>query len=290
MMFDPQSASWAEWLSSAAAEMNAAIWDSLLGMGTYLFRRLPYLAAGLIVVIVFWLFSRAARRLFMAGTEKTGLDNRLRILFARLIAGSVLAFGFLAALTVIVPSFDVGSLLAGLGFTTFVVGFAIKDIINNFLSGILILWSRPFNLGDYLFIGSHQGVVEYIGVRATSLRKDDGEVVIIPNGDMYSQAITIRGAGSRRRISVTLAVGFDAEISRVKEIAVKALRDVQGIIEKPGPSVAVSGLGAQGFEITVVFWIDTKKRSPLLVFDDAAAAVAKALLAEKIKIFPEKAS
>lgn len=289
-MFEPQTVSWAEWISSAATEMNAAIWESLAGMGTHLFERLPYLAAGLIVALIFWAFSRLSRRIFMAGMRKTSLDNRLRILFARLIAGSVLALGFLTALTVIVPSFSVGSLIAGLGFTTFVVGFAIKDIINNFLSGVLILWGRPFNLGDYLFIGSHQGVVEYIGVRATSLRKDDGEVVIIPNGDMYSQAITIRGAGSRRRISVKLAVGFDAEISRVKEIGVRALRDVQGIIAKPEPSAAISALDAHGFEVTVVFWTDTKKRSPLLVFDDAAAAVAKALLAEKIKIFPEKAS
>lgn len=288
-MFEPQTVSWAEWISSASAEMNTVIWESLLGMGTYLFRRLPYLVAGLIVALIFWAFSRLARRIFMAGTRKTGLDNRLRILFARLIAGSVLALGFLTALTVIVPSFDFGSLIAGLGFTTFVVGFATKDIINNFLSGVLILWSRPFNLGDYLFIGSHQGVVENIGVRVTSLRKDDGEIVFIPNGDMYSQAITIRGAGSHRRMSIKLNLKFDAEISRVREIAVKALRDVKGIIAKPEPSVAVSGLGPQGFEITVVFWIDTKKRSPLLVFDDAAATVAKALMAGKIKIFPEKA-
>lgn len=288
-MFDPQSASWAEWLSSAATEMNAAVWDSILGMATYLIRRLPYLAAGVIVAFIFWLFSRLARRIFMAGTRKTGLDARLRILFARLIAGAVIGLGFLTALTVIIPSFDAASLIAGLGFTSFVVGFATKDILNNFLSGILILWGRPFNLGDYLFVGSHQGVVEYIGVRATSLRKDDGEVVIIPNGDMYSQALTIRGAGARRRMNFRLSIGFTADAEHAMETITAALEGIDGIVAEPAPNVYVAGMSAGGIEIAVNFWINTRESSPLNVFNMALIETAKALKHEKIEIFPNDA-
>ena len=97
------------------------------------------------------------------------------------------------------------------GFTSFIIGFATKDILNNILSGVLILWKQPFQVGDYIFIKSNEGNVEYIGVRATRLKKDDGEMVLIPNGEMYSNALTIRGAGANRRMKLKISISFDAE-------------------------------------------------------------------------------
>ncbi len=87
------------------------------------------------------------------------------------------------AFTVITPLFGFGDLIAGIGLTSFVIGFAIRDILNNLLSGVLILWQQPFEVGDQIFIDKLQGRVEYIGVRATSLKKDDGELVLVPNGE-----------------------------------------------------------------------------------------------------------
>src|SRR5215218_974950 len=181
-------------------KIKGAVWDSIAKIIVSVFDRLPFIAAGIIVFLLFWLLAKLVKRIFWSATGRTRMDGRLRILFSRLIFIFTIVLGIFTSFTVIIPSFGFGDLITGLGFTSFVIGFATKDILNNLLSGVLILWQQPFRIGDYLFVGNNQGKVEYIGVRATQLRKDDGELVLIPNGDMYSSAITIRGAGAERRM------------------------------------------------------------------------------------------
>lgn len=280
-----QSATWSEWFFHLVREINAAIWSSLDRMLTAFFGRLPYLLAGVIVLAFFWVISRILKRFVMAAGRRTAMDLQLRILFSRIVAGLVLIVGVLAMFTVIIPSFDFGSLIAGLGFTSVVVGFAAKDIVNNFLSGILILWQRPFRIGDYVFAGSNQGKVEKIGVRATSLRKDDGELILIPNGDMYSTALMIRGKGSKRRMNLTFEVGFDADIDRAKEVTRSTIDAIAGVVHDPAPRVLVTELTSSGVQITASFWLNTKEDSPLQVYDRVSRGVLTALSSNGIAIF-----
>ena len=281
-----QAAGWSEWALNLGREVNVAVLRSIDGLITSLFARLPYLLAGLIVVAIFWLLSKLVRAAFLAGTRRTSLDARLRILISRMLVVVVLTLGIFTALTVVIPSFDLGSLIAGLGFTSFVVGFATKDILNNFFSGILILWQRPFEIGDYLFVGSNSGKVEFIGVRATSLRKDDGELILIPNGDMYSTAITIRGAGAKRRMSITFSIGFDADATHAKALVREALENTEGVVKEPQPNVLVSALRSDGVAVIANFWINTNESKPLSVFDRAAINVLKALDKDEVELFP----
>jgi small-conductance mechanosensitive channel len=247
--------------------------------------RIPFLLAGLIVLGLFWIFSKLARRIFLSATQRTGMDIRLRVLISRMLVVVVVGLGVLTGLTIVIPSFDFGSLIAGLGFSSFVVGFATKDILNNFLSGILILWRQPFHIGDYLFVSNNQGKVEYIGVRATSLRKDDGELVLIPNGDMYSSALTIRGAGSKRRMTLKFIVGYERPIEDAKAITMAALRRTAGVVHDPAPKVLVSELTADGINVSVGFWINTNEDKPLEVFDRAVIAIVGDLHEKGIGVF-----
>lgn len=281
-----QSYGWWIWLSTTAAEIQRVISESVRAMITGFFGQLPYILAGLIVFLVFWLVSKLARKIFMAATRGTKLDTRLRVLVSRMLVVLVLSIGVLTSLTVIIPSFNFASLIAGLGFSSFVVGFATKDILNNFLSGILILWQQPFHIGDYLFVGNNQGKVEYIGVRATSLRKDDGEMVLIPNGDMYSSALTIRGAGAKRRMNLKFCVGYHEPLEKTKRLTREALDAAQGIVHEPPPRVVISNMAAEGVEITVNFWINTNESKPLEVFDRAAVGIIRTLNNAEIVVFP----
>jgi small-conductance mechanosensitive channel len=188
-------------------------------------------------------------------------------------------------LTVIIPTLKFGDLITGLGFTSFIIGFAAKDILNNLFSGVLILWQQPFRLGDYIFVGSNQGKVEYIGVRATQLRKDDGELILIPNGEMYSSALTIRSAGSERRMVLKINVDYDTDISHAKKIVSDVLNSVKGVVEMPKPKVVVTDLTESGINLSVYFWINTDKDSPLEIFDEVATKVEKSLREEKIVLF-----
>lgn len=281
-----QSIGWWQWFSTMAADIQRTVWDSINTMITGIFGRLPFILAGVIVLIIFWLLSKVVRKLFLLATRRTKLDSRLRVLISRILVVLVVGFGILTAFTVVIPSFDFGSLIAGLGFSSFVVGFATKDILNNFLSGILILWQQPFHIGDYLFVGKDQGKVEYIGVRATSLRKDDGELVLIPNGDMYSSALTIRGAGAKRRMNLKFCVGYDEPIEKTKSLVRDALDAAAGVTEDPPPRVIVTDLISEGVNLTVNFWIDTNEARPLEVFDRAAIGIVHKLNEAGIEVYP----
>jgi small-conductance mechanosensitive channel len=286
MNFAIQAVSWSEWFIKLWVDVQGTLLESIRSLITSVLGRLPFLLAAAIVLVLFWLFSKLVRSAFMAATRRGGIDTRLRLLIGRLIVGAVYIIGLFTALTVVIPSFDLGSLIAGLGFTSFVIGFATKDILNNFLSGMLILWQRPFEIGDYLFVGKDQGKVEYIGVRATSLRKDDGELLLIPNGDMYSSALTIRGAAAKRRMTIKFNLGYDVEVTQAKDTALEALAATEGVVSDPKPNVYVSDLAPEGVLITANFWLDTNESKPLTVFDRAAVSIMRALHNAEIELFP----
>ena len=260
-------------------------WQSINNIAASLIERLPYVVAGILVLLIFWLLAKIVKSIFWKASSRANLDDRLRILFSRLIVVFIFVLGIFAALTMIIPTFGFGDLITGLGFTSFVVGFATKDILNNLLSGVLILWQQTFRIGDYIFVGSNQGVVEYIGVRATQLRKDDGELVLIPNGEMYSSPLTIRGAGAERRMLLKINIGFDSDVEQVKEIIERVLRNVPGVVSKPKSSVVVTDLTADGVSLSIYFWTNTDENAPMQVFDAAATMIKKSLQAAGIGMF-----
>lgn len=251
--------------------------------------RLPYIVAGILVMLIFFGLSKLIKRLFWFATKHTHLDARMRILFGRMLVILFFVIGVFASLTVIIPSFTLGDLIAGLGFTSFVIAFATKDIMNNLLSGVLILWQQPFKIGDQIFIGNNQGKVEYIGVRATSLRKDDGEIVLIPNGDMYSGAMTIRGAGAKRRMNLNFSIGYNSDINAAKEIIRETLQNIGKIVEDPAAKIVATDLALEGVRIAIYYWINTNENSPLDVVDLTVTAIKEALMAEGIEIYPPTA-
>ena len=279
-----QGINWAYWVTQQYDLVYQAISGSMRRMLEAIAGRLPYIVAGIIVLLIFWLLAKLIKWIFLSTTRKTRMDTQLRILISRLVGVVMYVIGIFTALSVVIETFNFGQIVAGLGFTSFVVGFATKDILSNFLSGILILWQRPFNIGDYLFVGANQGKVEHIGVRATMLRKDDGEGVLIPNGEMYSSALTIRGAGKLRRMTLKFTLGFDADLERAKEIVISTIARVKSVETEPKANVYVTEFTADGAMLTVQFWIDTNQNKPLRVFDSVSIEVLKALNEAGVKV------
>jgi small conductance mechanosensitive channel len=261
-------------------------YESINNIVASIFERLPYILAGFLVMAIFFVLARLVRMIFWSTSGRTKLDYRLRILFSRLIVVFIVVLGIFTALTVIVPTFGFGDMITGLGFTSFVIGFATKDILNNLLSGVLILWQQPFRIGDYLFVGTNQGKVEYIGVRATQLRKDDGELILIPNGDMYSNALTIRGAGANRRMNLKISVGYESDVEQVRATIKNALQNVDGVVNEPKPNVYVTDLASDGVNLAIYFWINTNEAKPIEVFDRVATEIKASLNRTSVEMYP----
>ncbi|NJM53538.1 MAG: mechanosensitive ion channel, partial [Blastocatellia bacterium] len=116
--------------------------------------------------------------------------------------------GAFVAAVIIFPAFQPGDLVAGLGITSVAVGFAFKDVLQNFFAGILILWRRPFIVGDQLKFREYEGTVEEINVRSTRLKTFDGERAVIPNGDIYANAVLVKTAYETRRIRFVVGIGY----------------------------------------------------------------------------------
>lgn len=270
----------------SATQVTTVAYSSVDNLVRSIVEQIPYIAAGLVVLLLFWLISKIFKSIFFAASNRTKLDNRLRILFSRIIGVFILILGVFTALTIIVPSFRFGDLIAGLGFTSFIVGFATKDILNNLLSGVLILWKQPFQIGDYIFVKDKQGKVEYIGVRATTLKLDDGERILMPNGDLYSNPLIIRGAGAERRMKLTVSVGYDADIEQAKANIIKVMRGCRGVVSEPQASVYVTDLASEGVNLSIYFWINTNENKPMEVYDGVATGIKKALCDSNIDIYP----
>ena len=270
----------------SAADVTNVAYSSVDNLVKSFIEQLPLVAAGIVVLFFFWLLARIIKGTFLAASTRAKLDYRLRILISRIIGVAVFVIGIFTALTIIIPSFRFGDLIAGLGFTSFIVGFATKDILNNLLSGVLILWKEPFKIGDYIFVKDRQGKVEYIGVRATTLRMDDGEKILMPNGDMYSNPLTIRGVGAERRMSLKISIGYEADIEQAKTNILEVTRTAEGVVSEPQPNVYVTDLAAEGVDLSIYFWIKTDENNPMAVFDRVATRVKGVLGNSKIALYP----
>lgn len=268
-----------EYVSSVAYRSIQEIIDGV-------FAQFPYVIAGLIVIMTFWITGSLFRRVFLAASAKTKLDDRLRILFSRLIYGGLITVGFLAALPLMIPNFSFSGMVAGLGFVSFIIGFAARDIFNDLISGVIILWSEPFERGDYIYLKDAEGEVLNVGLRVTSLKKTDGETIHIPNRDVYSNALVVQNAGAKHRSKIQFCVGFSASVEETKQLIRDALHKINGVESDPEPGIYVTDLTSSGVDMTVYFWVDTDENSPLATRDSVATAIKESLGSAGVTLYP----
>lgn len=253
------------------------IWQTLNNIANGFLLRLPYIIIGLIVFIVFWLTGRITQRVLHEAGQKTRLDITLAELLGRLGSGILMILGLLVAAVIIFPTFNPGDLVAGLGITSVAIGFAFKDVLQNFFAGILILWRRPFVIGDEIRVKEFEGTVEEITVRSTRLKTYDGERAILPNGDVYTSAVLVRTAYPKRRIKFIVGIGYPDDIERGRETIASVLATTEGVLQDPGPWIYVSELAPSSVNFTVYFWTDSEQANVLKVSDRVATGLKYAL-------------
>lgn len=148
----------------------------------------------LLILLVFWFAANMLRRFILRVGEKARVNADVQVLLASTGRLSVLAIGLVTASSRL--GIDVSALVAGLGLTGFAVGFALKDIISNWMAGILILVYEPFRRGDYVSIANApglEGAVVAIDFRYTSLQTDE-QIVLVPNSNLFIKEIIVKRA------------------------------------------------------------------------------------------------
>ncbi len=253
------------------------IWQTLRDLGNGFFAQLPYIVLGIVVVGAFVVAAGIVSRVIRAAGERTRLDLTLADLLGRLASLLIIILGIFVAAVVIFPAFKPGDLVAGLGITSVAVGFAFKDVLQNFFAGILILWRKPFVVGDQLKFREFEGTIEEINVRSTRIKTFDGERAVIPNGDVYTNAVLVKTAYDRRRVRFVVGIGYLDDIEKGRSTIKAVLDKTEGVMPDPGPWIYVSELAPSSVNFTVYFWVESNQANVLKVSDRVATGIKYAL-------------
>jgi len=173
---------------------------------------------------------------------------------------------------------DTTSFIAVLGAAGLAVGLALKDSLQNFASGVMLLIFRPFKAGDLVKAGGEEGVVEEIRIFSTKMRSPDNQELIIPNGDIFNGTITNVTARDTRRIDLVIGIGYDDDIKLAKDTLEKAVNANELVLDDPEPFIAVGELGGSSVDFHVRPWVKTSDYF-----------VTKCALTEEIKLALDEA-
>jgi small-conductance mechanosensitive channel len=217
----------------------------------------PRVLAALLVVALFWLVAAAVRRLLRAVLHRVIRDRTVEDLVRQTTYYAIWVLGLIIAVDAL--GFAPETVVTGLGLTGLTLGFALKDIISNFVSGLLILAIRPFQIGDQIVVGETEGSVERIRLRATEMRTYGGRLVLVPNAELFTSRITNNTASPVRRARAKLFLGYDVDLQHASQVAQTAAAQVPGVLADPPVKIRIGELGEGGLVMEVLFWADSRR-------------------------------
>jgi small-conductance mechanosensitive channel len=193
---------------------------------------------------------------------------------------AILLLGFFVALSAL--GIDLTKLTILIGAFTVGIGFGLQNIINNFVSGMILLFERPIKIGDVIEVGGNVGKVRRIGIRASVIRTPDGSEIIVPNGSFISGQVTNWTFSDRQRaIEVSVNVAGDTDPQRVAELLKSTAAAQSGVAKEPSPQVYVTSFSASAVTYQLRAWTDRQEDWAQLR-SDLSLAVKDALAREKI--------
>ncbi len=237
---------------------------------------LPELLSALVFLVITVVLARLVRRGVEAGLRRTSTEAYVNLLVAKLAYFGVMILGIVVALSL--GGVNLGVLVGSVGLATVALGFALQDIVSNFAAGIVLLLEHPFTKGDQIAVLDIQGRVEDIRVRATQLRADDGEQVLVPNKILFTNVVTNSTATMHRRVEVTLSVPQGVDPRRARAALLEATSGVEGTGEDPEPPrLLLHDLGEDNMELLLEFWIDPRRHDPQRVRSEVLEATQAVL-------------
>lgn len=248
----------------------------------------PNLAVALVVIVLFWLLSRLVRGLIRRLMSKVSSNQAVNNLASTVIALIVLLIGLFIGLEIMQLDKAVTSLLAGAGVIGLALGFAFQDIAANFMSGFFISVRNPFSVGDIIETNDIFGTVQTINLRSTVIRTTTGQRVIIPNKDIFENAIVNFSASGERRVDLACGVSYADDLETARRVAIEAIEGLPHRIEGRDAELFFDEFGGSSINFKLRFWIDeTAQRGYLAAQSEAIIRLKKAFAEHDISIpFP----
>ena len=248
----------------------------------YLMVFIPKLIVALIIFFGMLYIASLVAKGVQKAAQKRGVDPELTKLFYRLTRWSLIILGTIWALGMV--DFNVTGFVAGLGIAGLTIGFALKDIAENFIAGILLLLQQPFDIGEGIEVAGYSGTVIDIAIRATTIRTWDGLLVILPNAEVYKNAITNYSKVDKRRIGLDIGVGYETDLQKAHNTMIDVVAQLPGVVDDPEPTVVFKEFGDSAINASLYFWIDTEVVGFLVAQDAAVKGIKSAFEREGINI------
>ncbi|WP_370401438.1 mechanosensitive ion channel family protein [Sulfitobacter sp. JB4-11] len=265
-------------MSDLWSNLPAPLQEQLGGYVAAFWAVLPQLVFALLFVVIVWLVIKLLKWILPRTLRRARMRRALVDVIMMLITVGLWLTGMLIAVTIAFPTITPGKALTALGVGGVAIGFAFKDVFENFLAGILLLVREPFSIDDYIECEEIEGQVEEITIRDTHVRQTDGQLVVAPNAMFFKNPVTIRTARDVRRTTVICGVAYGEDVDRAREVIADAVRNVDAVrddvrdVEIFAQEFADSAIN---FEVT--WWTGSRPIDIRSSRDKVVAAVKRAL-------------
>ncbi len=238
------------------------------------------------ILIAAWLISGVFSALIHRAMKRiSGTSKLLEDFLVKAARWIVMAIGVIMALAAL--EISVGPLLAVVGAAGFVIAFALQDSLGNFASGIMILFFKPFDVGDVVDAGGVSGTVESMNLVSTTIKTFDNKTMVVPNNKIWGDVIVNASGVSERRVDMEFGIGYDADIDRAQSILEEVVGAHPQVLTEPAPTIRLSALGDSSVNFIVRPW--AKTADYWQVYWDLTRTVKKRFDAEGIGIpFPQR--
>ena len=195
------------------------------------------------------LIGKAVRKALSRGGESRKLLTNFVASVITKTCWAVLAIMILGRLGV-----NVAPLVAGLGVTGFILGFAFQESLGNLASGMMIALNEPFRVGDYVNAAGLEGVIQEVNMMATVMTTTDNKRIVVPNKSIWGGPITNFSAMATRRVDLQVGIAYGEDVDRAVAILAEAVRRIPGVLAEPAPSVGVASLDESQVTINIRPW------------------------------------
>ncbi len=238
-----------------------------------------------VILLVGWLAIKLLAFLITKAVSRRGAQRAILLNFVRSAVTKV-CWTVLIVVVLGRLGLNVAPIIAGLGVTGFILGFAFQESLGNLASGLMIAINEPFKIGDYVIVAGLEGTVLKVDIMATTLATADNKKVVIPNKCAWGTPITNFSALGRRRVDIRIGIDYDSDVPKAIRIALQALESLPGVLKDPAPSVSVASLDDSQVTLNVRPWAEGADY--WTVYNGACQAIKAAFDANGVAIpFPQ---
>lgn len=230
--------------------------------------------AALILVVGLFMAGFISRRVRNWAVNHPRIDTTLAVFFSSVVRYLIIAVVIIAVLTRF--GVETTSLVAALGAMTLAIGLALQGTLSNVAAGVMIVFFRPYKIGDFVDIGGASGSVRDITLFYTELTTPDNRQVIVPNAQSWGQVIVNFSGYSTRRVDFLFSAAYESDLEKVRSVIRRVLEDDERVLPMPEVVVEVAAHGASSIDYTARAWVNSedywayfweKNRQMKLAFD-----------------------